>query len=572
MVDGDDSISEKLSTNKAGVKEMIECKDLIKIYHDEENNIKIPALRGCDLKVGKGEILTIIGPSGSGKTTLINILAGLEPISSGTAHVCGFTLEKLTEAQLNNYRLQLIGIVDQFPERTLFLDGTVIDNLDFASNLLVRESPIHKERNRFILEKLGILHLENRIVRLLSGGEIIRTAVAAALAKNAPILLCDEPTGQLDSVNTEKVKNFLKQITREFGVTVLVVTHDPRFQEDVDKTCEIIDGRVSTILGIEEQLTYSGKTKFPLRFKSRLDSTHNIRIPEIIVKTLKLEDDVDLLLSKKSKVELVHPDKVSPEEIALVEVKGRRKTLKVDSLPENYHANFDIIIQMRNVSKTYPINDFEVEALTNINLDVHRGEMLFILGPSGSGKTTLVKLLTGLESPTAGEIHIEDALYSDFTDSQKADFRRRKIGLVSQQGNLHPFLTIEENFYLKEIYSGKSLSPLAINDKVESFLETFEILHRKNAYPLEISGGELQRASLAIANNDEPSIICLDEPTANLDSELAKQVMERIYSLHEKSNITFVIATHDIDLIRDGIRIIELIDGRIHQDGLVSTK
>jgi len=551
---------------------VILCKDLIKIFTDEETQMRIPALRGCDLYVDKGEIITIVGPSGSGKTTLINILSGLETISSGSARVGSHNLEQLPESMLNKYRLQMIGIVDQFPERTLFLDATVMDNLNFTSSLITRDSKKYIDDKRTILKRLGIEHLEDRLVRYLSGGEMIRTAIASALAKNAPLILCDEPTGQLDSVNTERVKSLLKQVTRDFGATVVVVTHDPRFQEGVDKTCEIRDGRVSAVLGVEEQLAYSGKTKFPLKFKSQIDSSNSIRVPDLILKTLKLTNDVELAISKKSKVELKHPNNEPPEEIILEQIKERRKELIVESLPDEYCKGVESVIELTDVSKIYSPNGTKVIALTDINLKIHRGEILFILGPSGSGKTTLVKLVTGLESRTDGTISINNVNFSDLTDAQKSDFRRNNMGLVSQQGNLHPFLSIEENFYLKELYNGQRIKARALDEEVTNLLKKFDISHRKTAYPLEISGGELQRASLAIANNDYPPIVILDEPTANLDSELAEQAMDQIYDLHKVTDTTFLIATHDINLIRDGIRAIELVDGKINQDGLVVSK
>ncbi len=551
---------------------MIECNDLIKIYADEETNSRVPALRGCDLVVKQGEIMTIVGPSGSGKTTLVNILAGIETVSSGSARVGNYFLEKTPEAQLNRYRLEMIGIVDQFPERTLFLDATVIDNMKFTSSLITRNTRRYSEDFRDILKGLDILHLENRLVRHLSGGEMIRTAIASALAKNAPVILCDEPTGQLDSENTDNVKTLLRQITRDYGATVLVVTHDPRFQEGVDKTCEIKDGRVSTILNVDEQHLYSGKSKFPLRFMTQIDSSKSIRLPDLILKTLKLEKNAELVVSKQSKVELKHPKNIPPEEIILEKIKERRKDLNFDPLPIDYFEHSPIIIQLKEVAKIYSANGTDVRALSDINLTVRKGELLFILGPSGSGKTTLVKLITGLESATKGEIYLDGTLFSEFSDGQKADFRRDKMGLVSQQGNLHPFLTIEENFYLKQLYSGKRIKAGAFDYKVNDQLERFNISHRGTSYPLEISGGELQRASLAIANNDYPPIVFLDEPTANLDSELAKQAMDEIYNLHKESGMTFLIATHDIDLIRDGIRAIQLMDGHVNQDGLVVSK
>lgn len=572
MAVGNDSVSKEISTNKTGVKKMIECKDLIKIYHDEETNVRIPALRGCDIRVYSGEIITIVGPSGSGKTTLVNTLSGMESISSGSVRVGNYLLENMSESEFNEYRLKMIGIVDQFPERTLFLDGTVLDNLNFTSGLITKDRKQYLDNNKMILERLGILHLEDRQVRHLSGGEMIRTAIASALAKNCPLLLCDEPTGQLDSVNTERVKSLLKQITRDYNVTVVVVTHDPRFQEGVDKTCEILDGRVSTILGVEEQLAYSGKTSFPLKFKSQLDSSSSIRVPDLVLKSLKIDKDIVFELSEDGEVKLTHPLGIAPEQIVLEEIKERRKILTMDPLPKKYFTRKEIVVQLQGVSKIYTSNGTDVQALSDINLKVKKGEIVFILGPSGSGKTTLVKLITGLESRTDGEIKIVKEFFSNLTDSEKADFRRNQMGLVSQQGNLHPFLTIDENFYLKDIFSGKRFRARTLDDKVTEQLKRFDILHRMESFPLEISGGELQRASLAIANNDFPPIVILDEPTANLDSELAGQAMNQIYELHRKTGITFLIATHDINLIQDGIRAIELVDGKINRDGLVVTK
>ncbi|MHA1307571.1 MAG: ABC transporter ATP-binding protein [Candidatus Heimdallarchaeota archaeon] len=548
---------------------MIECKDLIKIYYDEENEVRVPALRGCDLSIKSGEILSIIGPSGSGKTTLINILAGLDACSSGEVLVGEQRLDQMNIKELNSYRMKMVGIIDQFPERTLFLDGSIKDNLRFVSNINKQSTIETQYRNQNILEKLGIDHLEHRIIRTLSGGEITRTAIACALAKEAPVLLCDEPTGQLDTDNTLKIIDLMKQITNDFETTILVVTHNPRFQEGVDRTCEIRNGRVSSVINIDEQLIYGNKKRFPLKFKMQIDSTNNIRIPDFILKTLHLNNAAEFQLTKKSEVRMIHPEGVPPKEIILDKVKFTRKELVVKNLPTNYFHQADSIIELNNISKTYRTNSSFVHALSKINFRMKKGEMVFILGPSGSGKTTLIKLLAGLEKETSGKIEILNQILSDLSSVQKSEFRKQNIGLVSQQGNLHPFLTIAESFFLKDFFSGKTIKNLEEN-KVNMGLEQFDITHRKHSYPLEISGGELQRASLAISTSDSPQIVILDEPTANLDSELAKKVIQEIYNLHSKTDTTFLIATHDIGLVEDGYRAIILEDGKIKYDGIVT--
>lgn len=549
---------------------MIECKDLIKIYYDEETELRVPALRGCDLTVKSGEIFSIVGPSGSGKTTLINILAGLDACSSGEVIVGEYRLNQMNVKELNAYRLKMIGLIDQFPERTLFLGGTIRDNLKFVSNINKKSTVETQIRNQGILEKLGIADLEHRIVRSLSGGEITRTAIACTLAKEAPVLLCDEPTGQLDTLNTIKIIDLLKQITKDFGTTILAVSHDPRFQEGVDKTCEIRDGRVSSVIAVDEKPVYGAKKQFPLKFKMQIDSTSSIRVPDIIMKTLNLTKNAELELTKKGEVRLIHPEGVAPKEIILEKIKFTRKELVVNDLPSDYFQEAKTIIELNNVSKIYRTNSHLVHALSNIDFRMKKGELVFVVGPSGSGKTTLINLLTGLEKVTSGKIDILDQIFSDLSSIQKSTFRKQNIGLVAQQGYLHPFLTIAESFYLKDYFSGKTIKNLEEKNVSES-LELFDIEHRKNSFPLEISGGELQRASLAITTNDEPQIIILDEPTANLDSELAEKVIQEIFNLHAKTDTTFLIATHDISLIEDGNRVIILEDGKIKNDGLVIT-
>ena len=551
---------------------MIKCRDLIKIYEIDENGNRIPALRGCDLEVAKGKIVSIVGPSGSGKTTLINILAGLEQISGGEAKVGDYSLDLMSQQSLNKYRMKMVGIVDQFPERTLFLDATVGENMKFITGLMLKNSSEYKERNRNILKKLAIDHLETRLVRYLSGGEMIRTAVACALAKEVPLLLCDEPTGQLDSMNTERVKDLLRQVTQEFGTTILVVTHDPRFLDGVDNTCEIRDGRVSSMLSVEEQMMLNGKSGFPLRFRSQVDSTNSTRIPDLVLRSLRIKNSIEYELSENGETRLKHPEHISPKNVLLEDFKVRRKVLTMDLLPDNYHKEKELMISVKNISKIYKSNGSEVHALSDINFSLSKGELIFILGPSGSGKTTLIKLLAGTEKASKGSIFINGSDFTKLSDTEKANFRRKNIGMVSQQGNLHPHLTIDENFYLKDIFSGTRLKSKELVDRNNEFLEKFNIIHRKNSFPLEVSGGELQRATLAIANNDFPPIIILDEPTANFDSELAEEAMNEIYQIHESSDTTFIIATHDISLIKDGFRAIELKDSRINRDGIVITK
>ncbi len=550
---------------------IIKCKDLIKIYKDEEKKFNVPALRGCDFDVKEGELVSIIGPSGSGKTTLVNILAGLNSPSSGIVEVAGYHLEQMKPNSLNIFRLVKIGLIDQFPERTLLLNVTVDDNMDFTRSLLNKKTMKSQSSNQEILEMLGISHLCKRVVATLSGGEMTRVALACALAKNVPILLCDEPTGQLDSGNTEKVRETLRKITLNIGTTIVVVTHDVQFLEGVDRTYEIRDGRLSSVLTAEERVIIGQQPKFPLNFKGHIDSTRTIRVPDLVFKTLKLSDVGEFSLKKTGEVDFRNPDGLTPEKIFLKEVKERRKILTVKPLPEDYDKGKNPIIKLKGIFKIYPTEGGALDALSDINLTIFEKEIVFIVGPSGSGKTTLIKLISGMVPITKGSLKILGKDFAKLSDKDRAIMRRDHMGLVAQQGSLNPYLRVDENLFLKEIYRGtKIVDDDEFEEKRKKLLFDFQITHRQNAYPLEISGGELQRASLAIAMNDIPQILLLDEPTANLDSELAEQTITLLFAKCTEMGITTIISTHDINLLRKGLRVIELMDGKIYRSGIVS--
>jgi putative ABC transport system ATP-binding protein len=250
----------------------------------------------------------------------------------------------------------------------------------------------------------------------------------------------------------------------------------------------------------------------------------------------------------------------------------KQKKLSITPLKDNYFENNDIEISLQDVDKIYRTKNLEVHALSGVNLDIMKGELVFIIGPSGSGKTTIIKLVTGMEPCSAGRISVLNKELQKLNDAERAIFRRDNIGIVSQQGDLHPFITVTENLFLRDILSRNNLQFRKFpQEKIEEAFTEFQIEHRKDSYPLEVSGGELQRASLAIANFGTPGFLILDEPTANMDAELAANVMDQLYKIHKQLNITLLITTHDINLVRDGTRVIELRDGKIFNDGQAIT-
>ncbi|NHK31792.1 MAG: ATP-binding cassette domain-containing protein, partial [Asgard group archaeon] len=357
------------------------------------------------------------------------------------------------------------------------------------------------------------------------------------------------------------------RISREFGTTILVVTHDLRFLSGVDKTCEIQSGRVSSFIRVIDGQIQKTQ-QYPLEFIGQIDSSQSVRIPTNIYKALQLGTDIKFIVTENSKVELKHPEGLQPRKMDIGEIRIQKK-LDIQSLSDSYYTNNETEIKLTNISKIYNQRTSKVAAVSDISLKINKDELAFIVGPSGSGKTTLIKLITGLEASSSGEITVNGKRLDKMNDAQRARFRRDNFGIVSQQGDLHPTISIMKNLFMKKILEGKHINLKRYpSDKMDKVFSKFEIDHRKESFPLEISGGELQRASLAIANFDDPEILILDEPTANMDAELANNVMEELYNLHQQLGLTFLIATHDINLIKNGSRVIELLDGKINQDGL----
>jgi putative ABC transport system ATP-binding protein len=218
---------------------MIEIRDLQKTYRVGE--IDVHALRGVDLSVQRGEFLAIVGPSGSGKSTLFHILGGLTPPTSGSIHIDGRDLLGMTEAERTNLRKTGVGFV--FQKYNLLPTLTAADNIEIARDIAHQRGPLDPQFD----EILGLLGLKGRLhhkPRALSGGEQQRVAIARAIVNHPALLLADEPTGNLDTVNSEAVLGLLRDLNKRLGQTILMITHNPEAAAYADRIVRMRDGRV----------------------------------------------------------------------------------------------------------------------------------------------------------------------------------------------------------------------------------------------------------------------------------------------------------------------------------------
>ena len=217
---------------------MIEIRDLRKIYHVGE--VDVNALRGVNLSVQSGDFVSVVGPSGSGKTTLFHILGGLTPPTSGDIHINGRDLLKMSDAERTNLRKTTVGFV--FQKYNLLPTLTAQENIEIARDIAGR-----KEKDPHFDEILNLLGIAGRLhhkPRALSGGEQQRVAIARAIVNRPAILLADEPTGNLDSENSQIVLDLLRRLNHEFHQTILMITHDPDAAAYGDRIVRMRDGRI----------------------------------------------------------------------------------------------------------------------------------------------------------------------------------------------------------------------------------------------------------------------------------------------------------------------------------------
>jgi len=213
-------------------------KDLVRIY--SQGSLEVQALRGLDLSMEEGEMVALIGPSGSGKTTLLNIIGGLDRASAGSVKVFGKELTRLSPGELVEYRRNKVGHV--FQTMNLIPTLTAAENIELPMVALGIPRERRGSRVKELVDVVGLGERMGHKPGELSGGEQQRVALAAALANDPPLVLADEPTGELDTANAKVVVDYLSRVNREMGKTILMVTHDPAVSRVADRILRIQDG------------------------------------------------------------------------------------------------------------------------------------------------------------------------------------------------------------------------------------------------------------------------------------------------------------------------------------------
>lgn len=227
------------------------------------------------------------------------------------------------------------------------------------------------------------------------------------------------------------------------------------------------------------------------------------------------------------------------------------------------HIDKDIVIRTEGLSKIYE-GIVPVKAVNDVDLVVKKGEFIALVGPSGSGKTTLLNLIGGLDTPTEGSVIIHNQDIAQLNKNQLIDFRLRNIGFVFQAYNLIPVLTAREN--VEFVMLLQKVPNELRNTRVNQLLHEVGLSEQANKKPSKLSGGQQQRVAVARALASKPQFVLADEPTANLDSKTASNLLDMMAKLNQDEGITFIFSTHDQRVIERARRVITLVDGAIESD------
>jgi ABC-type lipoprotein export system ATPase subunit len=488
----------------------IDARDVFRIHRTAEGDAA--ALQGLTLRIDDTEVVAVLGPSGSGKSTLMRILAGLERPSAGSARVLGHDLTALPARRSAVLRAHRMGVVDQHYRQALppDLDCASIVTLQMA--MLGATRAERTRRSAELLERVGLADAAAARPSELSGGEAQRIAICAAVAHRPALLLADEPAGELDAAGVRTAYALIGELAREQSATVVLVSHDPAAAGIADRAVHIRDGRLSDEAAGAGEAVVVGRGGW-------------LRLPEELLR--------DAGIGRLARAQphdggvLLVPAGEPGEEIgADAGMPGRAATVS------------GVAAELREVVVRYGRGRRERTVLDGRSAQFAAGRMTAVTGRSGSGKSTLLRVLAGLVRPSAGVVTVAGEMISGLDADGLAAFRRRHVGLVSQDAGLVGHLSAAENIELALAVRGRDGDP-------HEWLMRLGLEHRLDQRVERLSAGERQRVAIARALAGAPGLVLVDEPTSRLDQVNAAVVGRLLADAAQLHGATVIVATHD---------------------------
>ncbi len=495
-------------------------------------------VRDVSFQVGAGEFVAIVGESGSGKTLVTRLVLGLLPggvhRENGNVRFLGRDTTELSQAERRRINGRSIGAVFQDPVSALNPVMTVGQHLAEARAAHRDDEAGQRLPLVELLARVGIKDPERRMRQYpheLSGGLCQRVMIAVALANEPALLVADEPTTALDATVQKRVLNLLRDIRREMGTAVLMVSHDLSVVRSVADRVVVMERGTVVETGRTAEVLSNPQHPYTAMLLRNSPTLYG---------------------------ELVHAEPRGGNPSA-------PRAVTTDEMP--------IVVEAAGLVKRYRVRSGmrgreTVTALDDVHLRIREGEAVGLVGESGSGKSTLAKTILGLEQPTSGTVSVLGVDVYRHRDRRSRQLRR-SVQTVFQNPHrsLDPRMTA-----LQSMIEPLRLRPLAASERVDEIERLMELVGfdpgRLDSYPHQLSGGQCQRLAIARALASEPQVLLLDEPTSALDVTIQAQIIELLRDLQGRLRVAYLFITHDLAVVRQVVDSLHVMhSGRIVESG-----
>ncbi|MGV7019318.1 ABC transporter ATP-binding protein [Gardnerella vaginalis] len=520
------------------------------------------ALNNISLSIEAGEFVGIIGPSGSGKTTLASIFSGAIPHHysgelSGIVKIAGQETKNLA---LTNIAC-LIGSVIQDIDAQMVAANVEDEILFGLENFGVAHNEIPNRIDE-ALQIVGISDLRNRDLDTLSGGQKQKVAIAAILALKPKVMVLDEPTCALDPVSSKMIFSILKDLNKNFGITVVVIEQKVALLSEYCKRLVVLsNGTLSLDLPVGQalknmDLLYSIGINYP-RTTHLVNDLQRESVCSKSDLPVSVEDTVNTIVNTiNSGNSLVSHDDSHSE----CDEDKCAAAFDFSNASQNLAQNSSSCLSLQNVSFSYPSG---VSALENVSFDAYPGELVTLVGRNGAGKTTVTKIINGLLKPSSGSIFIDGKNTSNMKISQIAHY----VSTLFQ----NPDRQLCKDTILEEVAFSCILLGESVKEANDHAMQVIEKLNLDpNASPFMLSRGQRQMVALAATVVTKPKILVLDEPTCGLDYMECLRIMQVVEDLRDHGCCVIMVC-HDMEVVLDfATRLIVVNDGHILEDGSIS--
>lgn len=556
------------------------------------------AVKDMDFIAHKGQIIAVLGRNGSGKSTFARHLNGLYAPDQGTVWIQGDSdvLDTSREDDLLAIR-RAVGMIFQNPDNQM-VGNTVAEDVGFGLENLGFQAEKIWERINEVLRLTGMEAYLERNVSHLSGGQKQRLAIASVMAMSPECIVMDEATAMLDPVGSRQILDTLYHLNREFGITIIMITH--RMEETVraDQIYVMDDGNVELVgapyeiypqvekleqLGLDSLLSYKLLHELKVdysddkKFVKDLDENAKSALVDRKERLLSVQDAADRIKACLHDKKLFDEKNLNEQNV-LDDIDSYVNDTKNINKPEAAEqinsaqkdipsSKNDILVEADNLEYSYKDGAVLVPAVEQVSFQIRKGEILAVAGQTGSGKSTLLYMLNGIYRPMGGTLKVDGI---DVGKTKNLKELRKKIGFVFQ----YPEYQLFESTVLADVMYGALNFGMSKAEAEQAAREALALVNISEEYyeysPFDLSGGQKKRVALAGILAYQPEILILDEPVAGMDPKAKRELFALIRRLHEERNITVIFVSHDMkDVYEIADRILVMGQGKLVYDGAV---